>query len=75
MVSTIKKEDLKRIIDMLESDVYGVSNKLSYKKVKSVFENANEILIELKIHDVIEDFKDGIYFINIQKLQELLKTS
>jgi hypothetical protein len=72
---TMRKEDLKKIIDLLESDVYGVSNKLSYKKVKNAFVNAHEILIELKIHDVIEDFKDGIYFINIQKLQELLKTS
>jgi hypothetical protein len=75
MVSAIKKEDLKKILDLLESDVYGVSNKLSYKKVKSTFENANEILIELKTLDVIEDFSNGIYFINIQKLQELLKTS
>jgi|GEM_PF-4862395 hypothetical protein len=72
---TMRKEDLKKIIDLLESDVYGVSNKLSYKKVKNAFVNAHEILIELKILNVIEDFKDGIYFINIQKLQELLKTS
>ncbi|MGC9069607.1 MAG: hypothetical protein ACP5IZ_11655 [Thermoprotei archaeon] len=65
-----------KIFDLLESDVYGQKTKLSLKKLLQHFpDDAYRILIELKKYDIIEDYQDGTYFINTNKLQKLLSTT